>query len=241
DNSFPRRSRAPVLAVVLTFLIVGGGAAGFYAWSARVPPNNEQGQKTVMKEQIASRGSTELSGTGKERQPPGLNAPPAPESSLPTFREDFTKTTEGELPKGWEGTAAVSVRKGGDRPHLTVTDPGQHDVTLPAFPLPKNFFVECNFRLGLGPHLELTLEGRDGGRNLVLEANASSGRSTGVAALLAVGLADLDAKENTKAADPEGQFRLRLERDGEVFRVKVNGETVHARPVRGYQGFARVR
>jgi hypothetical protein len=114
-------------------------------------------------------------------------------------------------------------------------------VTLPAFPLPKDFFVECDFQLGLGPHLELTFKGKDGGPDLTLKVTASAGRSTGVAALLNVALADLDPKENTKAADPLGQFRLRLEREGERFRVKVNGETVHARPVRGYNGFERLR
>src|SRR5262249_55489040 len=145
--------------------------------------------------------------------------PDRPASAEPAFNgatafqkgylEDFRGTEEGHLPKGWEGDDAINVMKTGGRARLEVSAKGLHQLALPPLMIHNNFFCECEFQLLLGPRLELTLQGQDTGRDLTLRANASSGQSTGVAALLAVGLADLDAKESTKAADPEGQFRLR--------------------------------
>src|SRR5207249_749719 len=44
DAPGPRRSRAPVLLLVLALLILGGGTAGIYVWSKWATPKNETGQ-----------------------------------------------------------------------------------------------------------------------------------------------------------------------------------------------------
>lgn len=164
----------------------------------------------------------------------------AGEEGTARFREDFSRVAEGALPAGWSGDEAISVRKGGDRARLEVSEKGLHRVTLPKVAIKGDFFAECEFTKGWEQsQVELTLLGAGGGKDLTLVATATGG-GTNVASTLRVTLANLDPKESTKSLQPP-LYKLRLERQGAIYRVSVNGESVLARPVSGYGDFAGAR
>ena len=159
---------------------------------------------------------------------------------MPSFREDFARVEEGALPEGWAGDDAIVVRRGDDRARLEVSGKGQHAVTLSKVRIEGDFYLECEFALAWEhPRLELTLAGKEGAPDLTLAATAT-GAGTNVSSTLRVILADLDPRESTKLLDPP-LYKLRLERQGAIYRVKVNGESVVAQPLRGYGNFVGLR
>jgi hypothetical protein len=190
---------------------------------------------------------------------PAANAPPppasAPEPKVPipgekgsalgptapsavSYFEDFSKVKEGGLPPGWEADGTVGVLKSGDRPRLEANDKGQRAVLLPSRPLRGDFAVEWEASIGASAvDLNVTLLGTAGGKDLTVRSQHMGGGHSWL-------LVSLDGSE-MKGTDPVvpagASAKLRLEREGDIYRLRVNGRTIHALRLQGHTEFDRIR
>ena len=75
--------------------------------------------------------------------------------------EDFVKTPEGDLPKGWaeRGVFAAGKDAGGCASLSTTAKEDVPLCVLPRVELKGNCFVDCEFRIGVHQVLQLHLEG----------------------------------------------------------------------------------
>lgn len=139
------------------------------------------------------------------------------------LEEDFTKVPPGRVPTSWDGGRVVLVQKPeADRAGLEAdAKDGEHPIALPSLALRGDCFFECETNLG-SPHdghkLTLRLEGKGGAVALAFDGSGT------------IALAD---KPPRKAAgyEPEALNRIRLVREGDVYRVSINDVPVFGTPL----------
>ncbi len=136
--------------------------------------------------------------------------------------EDFQKVPEGKAPRGWQGRdlyAALKDKQGPAFLHGTGKKGVVAPLTLPDTPLTGDFSIECEFNLGSvwdSGFLDLRLEGM------------------GESLRTRIDYAGVTLSDKPRRAAPvfEGKInRLRLVREGRVYRVSVNDSVVVASPL----------
>jgi uncharacterized caspase-like protein len=156
----------------------------------------------------------------------------APRTGRILLEEDFTEVTAGSVPKGWDGNDIMIVqRPGSDRAALEANEKkDMHFIKLPQLPITGDFFIECEVDLANyhdAHKLQIDLEGGQV-LNLLLDRDGI------------VTLADKPprAPENFVADRPH---RLRLLREGAIYRVSIDDFQVLTTPLPYRGDFPKVR
>ncbi len=165
-----------------------------------------------------------------------------------TLIEFFRNTKLGDVPKGWDRDDAVGVRFFRGFRCLDADMKGKHSVSTSLLRIEADFIVDVIFQMGFENSLHLTLKGKQGSPDLDLAIQPSkkqiwiSSDEQGPASK--VKLADVESAGVmwTWPARRYGLLpRLRLEREGDIFRVIANGEVLIARPLKEYGDFEGVK
>jgi hypothetical protein len=134
--------------------------------------------------------------------------------------ESFNTIKEGQLPEDWISKGdRLGVVKVGERKALVLSEPAgvQSMLRLPKLPLKGDFYLECEYLL---PEQNATLvfHLQKGGEPLLRLVVRGDGK------LLLQNQIPGDASSALRDAGETN--RLRLERSGEVYWIKVNGKVV---------------
>lgn len=155
---------------------------------------------------------------------------PLPRSVL--LEEDFQNVEDGELPRGWDdrkagGRGVYGVQKdaSGRKALETLAKSGNPPIILPTLNLRDDFYVECEFLIGDYQTLSLHLSG----------LSLGAGLETTVDSWGSVTLADVPAKVSPRFTRLDVN-RLRLTREGDIYRVSINESVVLAAPL-PYKGW----
>jgi hypothetical protein len=163
--------------------------------------------------------------------PQGLPPGSAPLASL---QENFKGAATGGLPAGWKGDDCIGMFNTSDHGvRLEVSDSGEHSLESPRVRIGGDFSVEADFELGFGQKLGLTLVGAGGKPDLTVNVSGDQYGSQ-------ISLAGADDKQ-LDAVAVSVRARLRIEREGKVVRVFLEGKLAHAQPFPDYGDFQAVR
>lgn len=157
----------------------------------------------------------------------------APVVGLP-LREDFQTTDVGALPEHWTGDAPVGVRREGTVAWLQASAEGTHRVQSRAFGLVGDFQLELRAMLESRARLEVTLEGREGSPDLTM----TFGSPVNNARVWKVSLTGATPQDLQVSGDRAN--RVRLIRQGAVYRLIVNDQTVIAQRMPEHVRFGRL-
>jgi hypothetical protein len=164
----------------------------------------------------------------------GPAAAPAPKRE-PTdvYREDFEDAPIGGLPAGWTGSPTVSVLTGGGvGTRLEVNSKGGHDVQFDTPRLDAGFFLECDLEYSGGNNkIAFNLNPAGPGKIFAFGLHPSTSGTT-----LTAHLPGQQAQVVPDVLSGR-KFRIRLEREGALYRFYVNGKNVFAQKLAGYGTF----
>jgi hypothetical protein len=145
---------------------------------------------------------------------------------------------EGGLPPGWDSDGTVAVFKSGDRPRLEANDRGQRAVSLPRRPLRGDFVVEWEASIGASlVDMNVILRSTAGGKDVTVRGQHMGGGHS----WLLVSLNGGELKGTDPVVAVGTSAKLRLEREGDIYRLLVNGKTIHALRLKGRGEFDSIR
>ena len=152
------------------------------------------------------------------------------------FSEDFGKTATGALPAGWTcSDKAIAVQDDGQAKCLELGDVVESSVRLPAQAIRGNFFVECQLDVA-GDYRQMWLELREKPNRPPIRVAIDQ---YGAVSLAATELPRVVTKTSPTGAT--NRDRLYLEREGAIYRVKLNDAPLIAQELDYRAGFEDVR
>lgn len=162
------------------------------------------------------------------------------EDSAAILVPSLIDTQEGDLPKGWQGPDALSVRKDGDRAWIEASSAGSHEMKSPKFDVATDFDLDLSVELrkgtsASGSEIGIAFETQNGETMKLLLGQANPGIGTNQ---WTVSLGD-SSKRIDAALDKPVPVRLR--RVGRVYSVAVDGKVVISRRMSQFTGFSRLR
>jgi hypothetical protein len=160
--------------------------------------------------------------------PPGAN----------TLVETFKNVKLGEVPRGWERDDAVAVRMHRGMLCLMSDSEGSQSISTPKLRIEGDFVVDIVVDYNFYSSFSMILEGREGAPNLQLDLKP--GGSEGMAYVDLGGVSERTVFPHLPDWS-QPRPRIRLEREGETFRLIANGKTVIARPFRDRKEFERIK
>ncbi len=144
-----------------------------------------------------------------------------PETMPQEFAENFSRVAVGELPAGWTGLRSAAVRRQKGSAWVESTA-GRNQWTWFATPhlnVPRDFQLDIHTQLTFSEML-LVLEGEGNSPNLTAAFDSYGNR---------LNVQFTGAAEKRIAIEERGVLPIRIEREGETYRLLVDGQSVIAR------------
>jgi hypothetical protein len=214
-----------LLPIAGLLLLLSCGGLGLLGWqlfpAGTMKPDNKQ-----IADNTDDQKAKEKENDGDQQKGDGKTVST---SDTKSFSEDFSGVAIGAQPPGWKCDQPVVVfRAKDDGPHyLHASKEGLHSFTVPALQIRGDFFLECDVEIAYAYSLELTLEGSDSSPSLPLTL-----RDRDFASIV------LPGGEPRDVPGQAGKVaKLRLEREGVIYRVYYGNKLAHARRLRDYKSF----